>query len=91
MSDDYEVFGDNRSALESALEALAIQPHHAPIVALCRDLASWVDDPRFNDKAVREYRLALGLLMEATAGGDTDDFGKWIEELRSPVGDPENT
>ena len=74
-------FGPNREALEESLRALAVQPQHRVLVQACRSLASLVDEAaEFDDKAWREYRLALGLLM-GEANVDLDDLEREIAEL----------
>lgn len=90
MVKDRNIFGPNRDALEGALEALAVGPEHAPLVEAARTLASVVDGD-FDDKAWREYRLMLSILMGATAHNGSDAFSEWLAEMRTTVRDPENS
>ena len=83
---------DNRNALDQALEALAVGPEHAALVELCRSLADVVDSQgEFDDRAWREYRQSLKVLMEATARGGSDGFDKFLASLRTPVSDGADT
>ena len=63
-------------------------PEHAALVQLCRGLADVVDaQGSFDDKAWREYRQSLKMLMEATVRGSSDGFDKFLASLRAPVPD----
>lgn len=83
--------GPNGLALEHAIQALAVGPEHAALVAACRSLAAQVDGTGFDDHAWREYRLSLKALMEATADGGSDAFAEWIAGMRTEMGDPAHT
>ena len=79
--------GSNRTALETAVGQMATGPHHAALIELCRTLADTIDRAdEFDDKAFREYRMALGKLMEA-AGGGVDELDLEVSELRASVRD----
>ena len=81
------VHGANRAALETAVGQMATGPHHAALVELCRTLADTIDSAdEFDDKAFREYRMALAKLMEA-AGGGVDELDLEVSELRASVRD----
>lgn len=81
--------GPQRAALEAAVAALVTGPQHAALIESCRAIADFIDGcPVFDDKAWREYRLALKALYDhATGGGDEDDFDREFDELRTTVGD----
>lgn len=79
--------GRNRAKLEDSLKHLATRPEHAAIVEICRTLADEVDGmAAFDDKRVREYRLNLQVLMEATDGSG-DEVDSFMDGLRASVGD----
>ena len=84
-------FGPNRAALEEAIEQLATAPQFRALVQSCRALADRLDGRGvclecgagfFDDALWREYRLWVKQLMEATAGGDSDDFDRLQEALK---------
>jgi len=78
--------GSNRAGLERTIAALATGLEHSALVEACRSLADRVDLIEgmggFDDKAWREYRLALTGLMEASSGDDSG-LDREIAELRS--------
>ena len=81
----------NRAALETQVEAMATGPEHRALIQSCRTLADHVDSlDYFDDKAWREYRLALDALMEAVDDGGPDPYDNFIEGLRSKVRDTED-
>lgn len=82
-----------RLALERSVRSLAVGAEHAVLVESCRRLADEVDGMVvFDDRVFREFRLAVGVLMEATADGGSDAFEAALAELRSrsAVGDVED-
>jgi len=87
LADSGPAPGPNRQALEVAIRALATGPEHAAEVQACRHLADQVDEVLarggFDEKAWREYRLALKSLREAVADGDSDPIQEAIERLRN--------
>ena len=79
----------NREAFDEQAEAMATGAEHRALVTACRHLASWCDEEPGNDKAWREYRLALRLLEEAVSDGGSDAFDL-VSELRAEVRDAED-
>lgn len=82
--------GPNRRALEEQVEAMATGQEHRALVEAARSLADRVDGlvemDIFDDKAWREYRLALTSLREAVGdGGSSED--DIVAELRAEVRD----
>lgn len=83
--------GPNRKALEIQVEAMATGREHRALIEACRSLADRVDRARgFDDKAWREYRLALKELREAVVDGGTDPDGDIAGELRDAFRNPTN-
>lgn len=84
--------GSNRAALEEQIDAMATGREHRALVESCRVLADVVDALEvFDDKAWREYRLALAALREATGDNAPDSFESLTEELRAKVPDSEDS
>lgn len=86
--------GPNRLAVDELVEALPPDSKVAavmPFIEAVRTLAEIVDShlPGFDDKAWREYRLALRALREETSDGGSDQFDI-VTELRASLGDSEN-
>lgn len=75
--------GPNRQALEEQIEAMATGQEHRALVEAARSLADQVDGAEFfDDKAWREYRLALTSLREAIGDGGSDSFDDLTQKLR---------
>lgn len=81
-------------ATERAIGAMATSEEHAAHVQSLRMLAIRLDDVfdagEFDDKAWREYRLALASLREATSGGGSDPYDDFLENVRAEMGDTKN-
>lgn len=88
--------GLQRRALEEQVEAMALGKEHRALVESCRALADRVDYlgsiEAFDDKAWREYRLALKALTEAVTDDSSspDSFEKWLSDSRGEVRDTED-
>lgn len=90
------IFRPNRAALETQIQAMATGPEHRALIHSCRALADVLDaqaeTAKFDDKAWREYRLALKGLREAVDdGGTPDPLSDWISASRGEIRDTENT
>lgn len=87
LADSGPAPGPNRQAFEEAIRAMATGPEHSAEIQACRHLADRVDEViargGFDDKAWREYRLALRSLREAVADGDTDPVEEALNRLRN--------
>lgn len=85
-------WGPNRAALEEQLKAMATGQEHRALAAACRHLADIVDAlPAFDDKAWREYRLALEALGKAVnTDARAPSFEDLVAGLRAEVPDPAN-
>lgn len=85
------VVGPNRAALELAVSALATARQHEALVESCRGLADVLDmlsaGGRFDDRAWREYRLALKALMGATSSDADDGIDSLVDAMRAEMGD----
>ena len=85
--------GPNRKALEVQITAMQAASEHAALVESCRQLADVVDaqvaNSIFDDKAWREYRLALAELGKAVNAGDgSQSFQEFQASLRASIPDP---
>lgn len=90
---EVRALGRNRAALESSIQHLATGPQHEALIEHCRSLADLMDLSQrsicpecerfaYDDKVIREYRLALGVLYRATGGDDGDPTPGWLEEIQ---------
>lgn len=70
-----------RRGLDEQIRFMHLAADHAAAVALCRKLADRLDGRGLNDKLLREYRLALRLLTDATAAGAGDDLEKLLKAI----------
>lgn len=87
--------GSNAAGLERTIKALPnLGPNDEALLALARGLANAVDQDPGNAALWREYRAAVGAVMEAGAADDVDDghqsFLVQIRTpgLRAPMGNP---
>lgn len=85
--------GTQTDAIERTIEALGdhVRPTHSALLALCRGLASEIDEPGDDDRGRaalwREYRTAVTALVSLGAEVPDPDEGALTDQLSTPVGD----
>lgn len=71
-----------RSALEATVEGHDVP---AAVLELALGLADIVDGEPSNAAMWREYRAAIGAVMEVVSGSDDDEAAAFREEIATPI------